>query len=320
MQRLLTIFLSLLIVSASFGQTRCELLKQYLAAGCIPDSVKADQIREQFRKTYPDDYYTQGINYMLAYEYEKRGEIDKARELALLIVNHPNRYTTFQACTLEYSYKPGCRTLYTPQDFVEVQYNAAVLLFDIYTRTRQYDSALHILRRAETEFFFHPHPESKIISNRLLNYSLAYENLRDTQNALEVLIPYLRTYPVVDRFVFLLKKYGMIDSVRSAYRNIEDSLIYRYDVVVGENPVEIYEMAEDGRLLRKTTIEEYGREVSWRFMGVEFLVASAHDYKSHRAQGEKGRRKLQPVKTSEQLLREAKDHVQSFHFYKQLYQ
>jgi hypothetical protein len=275
---------------------------------------------EMLRQLFPTDSLIENINFALSEIYYEKGDLQKSKQIATEIVSKKITVLlgSFNTCPFFYDSVKCPRQIFFFSDFKELQYEACMTLYTVFSTERNYDSALYILKKAESEFYCRAYLPSDCRRNLLLKYSITYENRKDYDKAIDVLMPYVLTEQVTDRLIFLLKKYKNFELIKEAYRNIEDSLTVEYGVI-SESPKIQYDQDEYGRILRTTSVEEYGRLVYWHFLGQKFPISGANDYKSHRVKGERKKRKLEPIKADEQIIEEAKSWIQKNTIYKLLY-
>ena len=302
------------------SQSQCDLIKGYSMAVCGNDTTKALADLERFRQLFPSDSLIENINFALSDFYYRKGDIQKAKQVATEIVSTKKTVSlgNFNMCPIFYDSVKCQRQIFFFSDFKELQYDASMILYAVFFAERNYDSALYCLTKAESEFYCRRYLPSDCRKNLLLKYSITYENKNDYDKAINVLVPYILSEQITDRLLFLLNKYKNLELIKEAYRNIEDSLTIEYGVV-SENPKVRYEQDEYGRILRTISVEEYGRKVYWHFLGQKFLISGANDYQSHRVKGESKKRKLEAIKTDDQIIEAAKNWIQKNTIYKLLY-
>ena len=302
------------------SQSQCDLIKGYSLAICVSDSTKALADLESFRQLFPSDSLIENINFALSDFYYRKGYLEKAKQIATEIVSIRITVSlgSFNTCPFFYDSANCPRQIFFFSDFKELQYEACMTLYVVFSIERNYDSALYFLKKAESEFYCRRYLPSDCRKNLLLKYSIAYENKNDYDMAINVLVPYILSEQITDRLLLLLNKYKNLELIKKAYRNIEDSLTIEYGIV-NENPQVRYEQDEYGRILRTISVEEYGRNVYWHFLGQKFLISHTNDYKSHRVKGERKKRKLEAIKTDEQIIEAAKNWIQKHSIYKLLY-
>jgi tetratricopeptide (TPR) repeat protein len=305
----------------TYSQSQCDLIKSYSLAACKRDTANALITLEKFRQLFPADSLVENVNLALAEIYYRNGELENAKQISIKIVSKKNTILlgSFNNCPFMYDSTECFRQIFFFSDFKELQYKACINLYAVYSIQRKYDSALYFLKLAETDFSCPPYLPSDCRKNILLKYSAVYENMNDFDNAINVLVPYILSEQITHRLLLLLKKYRNFDSIKKAYEHIEDSITIDYGVI-SENPKVKNEQDEYGRILRTISIEEYGRIAYWHFLGQKFAIAGANDYKSHRVNGERKKRKLQPVKSDKELIQEAKLWIQKNTIYKLIYE